>query len=210
MPQTTEGGELTTRLHLLFGTPRSQWADPEEYVSPTTPPTITVKELTHLWLNAGAILAEYSDDQVAQGPDIIINTSWSDYAFPINDEAVSDTVRDHCIRAISHVFSDVFAPRCGAVSPDETNADWSALDGLCYMWWDIFPFIHPTCLEVMRHALQLDSLMCWRSAFHGLSHWHTAHPAVVEQIIDEFLARHDSRSPDVQRAALEARAGGGL
>jgi hypothetical protein len=209
MVQASHGGELAFRPGKLFGTPRSQWADPDEYMSPTTPASTTVQELTYFWLNVGALLADYPDPQIAQGLNILINPSWSDYALAINDQDVTDEDRDRCIHAIFTVFSDIFAPRCGTPTAGDTLDGWS-LDAVCYMWWDIFPFIHPTCLDVMRDSLQLNSVDCWRSAFHGLGHWHTSYPGPVERIIDEFLARHSSLPAALQRDALQARLGGVL
>jgi hypothetical protein len=201
--QQPEGGELITSLPLLFGTPPHNWPFAGEYVSPTTSPPETVEQLTDLWLNAGELLAGYSDGQVAQGLRVLIDSSWSDYAFAINDQTVSDMARDRCLRAIIHVFSDVFAPRLALQSGKEQRPELDALDSLCYMWWDIFPFIHATCLEVMRDSLQLDSVECWQSALHGLGHWHTSYPDAVERIIDDFLAQHPSLSVDLRRRALQ-------
>jgi hypothetical protein len=115
--------------------------------------------------------------------------------------------RDRCLRAIIHVFSDIFAPRLRLQPSKGPLPELYALDTLCYMRWDIFPFIHATCLEVMRDSLQLDSLQCWQSAFYGLGHWHRSYPQAVERIIDEFLAQHPSLPAELRRSALQARAG---
>ena len=92
------------------------------------------------------------------------------------------------------------------------------MNPVCYMWWDLFPaFGRPTepdyaavdveLLAVMKRALALDSLGCQESALHGLGHWQDQYPGVVEQTINEFLARSGGMRQELREYAEYARLG---
>lgn len=184
----------------------------------------SISYLTQLFENNGAILAPYSDAQLNQGLWYLVGIHSGDYLRVIRDNSVPLADRIRCIESIFNFYEHVFAVRCSPhlcyllETSEPEPAGLSALNSVCYMWWDISPLygameidnlqlISEAVLNVMKKALELDSVACQESALHGLGHWHFEFPQEVNNIIDSWLAEHLSISEDLKFYAERAQVG---
>src|SRR5262249_123982 len=136
--------------------------------------------------------------------------------FPaIYDLNIQWDIRGRFIRSFESLFRELYAARCGA-DLGHLNQGQSGLNTSSYMWcyfdcWSplTYPLTrHPfdsAFLASMRSILAIDHLACQESALHGLGHWHHAHPAEVESIIDEFLRRERAIPEALRKYAGYAR-----
>ncbi len=201
--------------------PAWYWSDEGDWEAPDLEMPQIAAYLTRLFAESGTVLLPYSDAQVGQGLNVLINNCLSDDIFSLLAPEVPLEDRLRGIRAMEAVFRDCFARRC---SPHLSHLDElgvSPLNGICYMWWDILPItaeahfqperpdsveIDRICLDIMQRTLKIDSIACRESALHGLAHWSHYYPE-VERIIDAFLKRHPTLRPDLRTYAKAARHG---
>ncbi len=177
------------------------------------PAVETVSHATHLFENAGEILRSYRDPQVGHGLYALI---WEGGCplYALRDPLVSEEASCRCIRAIGTVYREIFAVRC-TENLGHLSEEISDLNGICYMWWDIFPAAgqhlseeqNKAVFDVLEQALALPNAGCQESALHGLGHWHHYSKKPVERIIDFFLASGNARRPELLRYATSARVG---
>ena len=191
---------------------------------PLSVPHAVTGYLTTALGNIAAVAAPYSDAQVAQALEYLVNNACSSHMFVLLDNSVALEARLDCVRAFFAVYRDLFAPRCsphlghlrtGAnAGPEGANP----LDTICYMWWDIFPIggapsdpdgdaLNRAALWVMEQTLTLDSDACREGALHGLGHWMPYYPHEATHMIDAFLARTPELRPELHSYALAARGG---
>ncbi|MFN0016765.1 MAG: hypothetical protein ACKVP0_00815 [Pirellulaceae bacterium] len=214
MRQHYEGTYLDWIRHVFdhpISNPAWHWDLKADTTEP--PPPESVAYLTRLF-EEPEILATYSDPQVNQGFWYLVDNSCSSYMFSLIELGVSWPERQRGIRSIATLFAQLFAHRCSNHLSHFDEVGAGALNLVCYMWWDIFPargqdgeLLDAELLAVMKRILTLDSVACQESALHGLGHWHMYYPEMVEQIIDEFLARVDSARPELREYAECARRG---
>ncbi len=190
----------------------SDWWDPSAH------PETTVAYLTMLFENATSVLTPFSDTQIKEGLWFLVSPSCSDHMFVLLNPAVPWSERKHCISSIFTLFEHFLALRC---SPHLSHLDEpgaNPLNGVCYMWWDLYPAygkpgdpttreMHEALFDVMRRILDLSSDACRESALHGLGHWRHEYPKQVEAIIDGFLASHPDLRPELKAYARAARKG---
>lgn len=159
---------------------------------------VTVEYMTCLFL-APDQLTRYSMDQVAQGMWFLIGESSpgkSVHALLNSDVPLSHRIA--CVRAMVNFFRAFVLP----VAPGRANEQKDDFQGICYMWWDIFPTyggptygpgtggepeLHTACLDTMAAILSMPSELCQLSALHGLGHWHRNYGEKVEGIVETFL-----------------------
>ena len=182
------------------------------------PPAAIVAHLTRLFENPLPPLEGFTDAELNKGFWYIASNGLSDYMFALSDASVPLDARLRCLRALSVVYRDLFAPRC---SPHLSHLDEPGVGDLnlvCYMWWDICPIggpphdpdhdaVNRAALDVMTDALALDSIACQESALHGLGHWHPENAREIETIVDRFIAAHPSMRPELLSYARSARGG---
>jgi hypothetical protein len=166
--------------------------------------------ITRLFSNCGAILAPFTDWQVAEGLVFLGAAGESDWMYYVYDPAVDRTLRCECIHSIEIIYRDCFALRCRS----ETNrsSDLNALSTVCFMWWDRFPSggthdVDGELIEVMAKALQIDHIACQQSALHGLGHWEVVGEARVHEVVDDWLAANSQVSSSLRAYAEAARNG---
>lgn len=182
------------------------------------PPATTVDYMTQLFENAASVLRPFSDAQVNQGLNYLVNSSCSSYVFALLDQDVAWPDRYRCIQSIYTLFESCLAVRCSEHLShlDETGAN--PLNDVTYMWWDVIPICgepdnklrrkkDKPVLGVLQQILSLNSLACQESALHGLGHWHPEYPQQVNKIIDSFLAKHRRMRPELEQYAIDARRG---
>jgi hypothetical protein len=204
----------------LFDHPASgpQWfADPEAPFW-AGPAAVTLAYTTRLLENPLPPLAGYSDAQLGQGFTYLVSNGGSDCMLTLLDSTLPVADRVCCIRAFTTVFRSLFAPRCTPHLSHRDEPGCGALNGACYMWWDLLPLagapdlrehreLDRAALEVMAETLGLDAIACRESALHGLGHWHCAYPREVEATIDRFLDAHAGERPELLAYARSARSG---
>jgi len=189
--------------------PDHDWWDPA--------PAQAIAYLTRLFENPTPALEAFADRQIAQGLTYLVNTmaSGDNGWFYSVDVPVGERIR--AVEAIVPFFDGLFRPRC-TPHLSHLSQDAGPLNGVCYMWWDVFPSLalagdphlpalHDTALRSMEHILWLDSLACQESALHGLGHWQTAHQEKVAAIVDRFCETHAEIDRRLLAYAQSARSG---
>jgi hypothetical protein len=182
---------------------------------------VTVEYMTRLFL-APDQLKRYSLEQVAQGIWFLIGeSSPGESAYALLSSEVPLNPRVDCVRAMPNFFRMFVAP----VAPGKANEQKDDFQGVCYMWWDIFPThggpiygnetggepeLHLACLNTMAEILSIPSELCQLSALHGLNHWHRQYGEKVEEIVDSFLQKTPGLTTRIIEYAGKARVGGTL
>lgn len=183
--------------------------------------TIIVEYMTRLF-SAPEPLKRYSLEQVAQGLWFLINESTpGESAYSLLNSEVPLSHRIDCVCAMANFFRVFVAP----AAPGKADEQKDEFQGVCYMWWDIFPTrggptygpntggepeLHVACLNTMAEILSIPCELCQLSALHGLSHWHRNYSDKVEEIVDSFLQKASDVTNRIIEYAGEARIGGTL
>lgn len=186
-------------------------------------PEAAVQLITRTFQEIGKLPQRFSDGQIADGLNFIVNSSCSNLGFVIFDidNEVSKSTRLKCIEAIYTVYKDLFAVRC---SPHlghtlfKSDASVNPLNMICYMWWDVAPvYARPeqprhaefdkAILAVMGKTLTINSEPCREGALHGLVHWASAYPEEVTALIDHNLGEKIRISPALKSYARYAKRG---
>jgi hypothetical protein len=206
----------------VFDHPRETdgWWWDEDAIDWAMPAEETAIFLRETFERAGTVLKPFNDGQVASGLRYISNPSCSDIPFVLKNDSVSLADRRSAMRSLQKLYSDCFARRCLPVLSHLNEGIDSPLNGVCYMWWDPFPFhgndrnegwqeIDAECLGVMEFALGLESDACRESALHGLGAWDENRDG-IKHIIDRFLDLHSHARPELLDYARKAREAGVL
>ncbi len=216
-------GKILTELSFadwvrhLFDHPviNPEWYWDEDADAADLAPQRVIAYTTELFERAGDLLSPYSDAQANQGLWFLIWEGGSPlYALADVDIPIEDRVA--CIRAIRCLFEQCFVPRC---TPHLSHCDEplpGPLNGVCYMWWDIFPLtgqpedatrreIDAACLAVMESTLELPSVACQESALHGLGHWGLSYEERCQSIVSDFIQRHLDLRPELLAYAGRAK-----
>lgn len=174
--------------------------------------------LTRLFDNGRELLSVYSGAQVNQGLWFLVHNACSNHMFVLDNSDLPWLERQHCIEAFYTLAEQVFVPRCTSHLSHLDEAGVGAINSICYMWWDILPYygspelperadMDRVFLGVMEKTLGLDSVACQEGALHGLGHWQLYYPAIVDNIIDDFLMKNINLRPELREYALNARQG---
>ena len=179
-------------------------------------PRIGISYLTRLLREGPKVLGWFSDAQIAQGLDGLINTMavgdqpWMrDPATPVEDRA-------NAWRAVATFFGEVLGPRCDPAL-GHLSEEGRPLNRITYMWWESFPgFANPDDpkramvdeaeLECLQSVLGLVSVACQEAALHGLGHWVRREPRCAA-IIDAYLSEDQARRPELIAYARSGRGG---
>ena len=178
-------------------------------------PQRVIAYATELFQRAGELLSPYTDAQANQGLWFLIGEGNSPL-YPLAEASIPLEQRLSCIRSISTVFEQCFVPRC---SPHLSHLDEpgaSALNLVCYMWWDLFVLcgqpkdaarqeVDDACLSVMEATLELPSVACQESALHGLGHWGLSYKSRCQGIVTVFLHRKRDLRPQLREYAEHAK-----
>ncbi len=199
-------------------------------------PARALDYMTRLFTDPGGLLRRYDRDQLGQGLHYLASGGESEYGILYVNPALPLEARVAGVHAIATLYERLFAPACAKylshleVYPHR-HAERNELNGICYMWWDVFPMYgrtrHPTtreepdvrdhnedhraieraCLTAMERTLDVDHPACLEGALHGLGHWSVYYPEVAIPAIDRFLARRPDLPEDLAEYARAARAG---
>jgi hypothetical protein len=174
------------------------------------PSDLTVGYLTRLFEDPETPLADFADSQISQGLHYLIDSGAGGVALALGDAAVPLADRERCVRAIHDLFAKLFVPRCTPHLSHRDEPGAGPLNGVCYMWWDVFagggPELNPATFATIERILALDSIACQESALHGLGHWPAGRDAAVAAI-DAYLRRSPGLRPELAAYATAARSG---
>ena len=181
-------------------------------------PEQAVAHLARLFETPEPLADTFSDSQIAQGLKYLIDNGAGAYCRFLIDGSVPIEARTDCIEAFSTLFARLFQPRCEPVLSHLDEPGANALNGICYMWWDIIPLaagskprqpdpIHEACLAEMREILRLPNPACQESALHGLGHWAHVYPEFTAATINAYLAANPRLRPELVHYAEAARSG---
>jgi hypothetical protein len=201
--------------YLFDNPPGYAWFDRLADWGTLAPPTL-VTYLARLFTQAGPLLAPYTDAQVAQSLWFLAGSSAP--SAPLLDAGVPWPARQGALRAIGALFTDCFAPRCTPALSHLDEGGAGPLNGVCYMWWDLFPTwgqpalarqaaLDAEVLTLLARLLAVPADACRESALHGLGHWAAAYPARVEVIISTWVRAQSGLHPELHRYADAARHG---
>lgn len=143
------------------------------------------------------IYERFSPDTIATGLRKIIDPGRSDLIFHVIGDGVERGITERFIRSTTTLYCQIFDRLCLSVIAHEDNSDLSAINELCYMWWDILPvhgmykrtvderFAIDCALVVMDQLThQCNNISCIESALHGLGHFSVFKPGEVKRIIN--------------------------
>lgn len=137
------------------------------------------------------------------------------------DERLPLETRLECVRAIRDLFKDLFAVQCSHFLSNgvvEIPVDISALNSICYMWWDLFcaspttntidqKKIELSILSLLEELLAIEHIAIQESALHGLGHRQVCFPEEVESAVDRFLSTNKNLPEKLLGYAQSARSG---
>lgn len=182
-------------------------------------PAVLAQYLQRLFTHTGDDLAEYTEEQVAQGLYFICS-SGSSYFQIVRRDAVSRADQVSWVRAICDLYRDLFAKKCSHYYGhlDRGPEPARPLNALCYMFWDLdgiegaamFPgeeYLVEPIFEALVCALSQPNPACIESALHGLGHLASAHPDRVKRIISRFIASGNVPSSELGEYAENASTG---
>ena len=182
-------------------------------------PIVTTRYVTRLFENAEEPLRPFSDAQVNQGLWYMASNCCSSIMVDVlEDPTVPWPELRRCICSIRSLFERCFAKRCSNHLSHLGEPGANPINGVCYMWWDVFPALganddpskrerDQAILDVMRDTIELPCDACRESALHGLGHWHGSYPDAVVPIIDDFLRRFPEIRDQLRTYAFGAMEG---
>lgn len=173
--------------------------------------SLKAERIAETFEQADKLLARFSDKQIETGLWMVIGEDYTSEAF---GEEVPLEFRLRLVRSTYHLYSKLFAVRCGKV-------DWGGrlpLYCICYMFWEIFPLenrpeqpqnapVWEEKISALERILELDNPMCQYAALHGLGHAQRSVPEKVAEIIDRWSARRTEADARLREYAQDARKG---
>lgn len=195
--------------------PEGYW-DQNLLAPPFAADAAIVDLIAHTFERCGDDLAAFSDAQINQGLRYLL-TSPFDYFYPIRDSDAPFANKQRAIASIYRLYSDCFARRCAQILSHGSKSEGSALNALCFMFWDICPLTYleksehsselaDVIFRVLDQTLQIEHRACREGALHGLGEIACWYESRVAQVVDGFLAS-TVVDDELRRYALQARDG---
>lgn len=195
--------------------PEWYWDDDDEAWN--LPAEMLVQYLTRLFQEPLPALDQYSDAQLNQGFWFLVGCG-SDCMHALFDARVAIADRLDCVKAIGTLFEKLIAVRCSPHLSHLDEAQANPLNGVCYMWWDIFPTwgrpgdplqkeLDHEILSLLARKLVIPAVACQESALHGLGHWHISYSTEIRLIVTDFLEKSSSMRSELRSYAKAAKAG---
>lgn len=155
--------------------------------------------------HAGIDLAGFTNAQVYHGLNYIFSSPCSDHLYIFRHESVPLDLKIAAIRAMKHLYKNCFEQRCDSRLSHLDEGRTNRLNGIAYMLWESPSFLYSNrhlkdvaaaAVEVLEYALYSQNDACIESALHGLGHEVRDLPALIEPVIDRFLAAtRDAETP---------------
>jgi hypothetical protein len=189
------------------GLPEWYWDTNLEEFSAT--PEQQVSLIGRTFERSGTDLLKYSEKQVNNGLNYIVNNAISNTVMLIIQKEVPEDLRIDAVLKMKYLYRDCFAKRCEPVLSALDEPDAGPINSICYMLWDTSPLCQwkDVVLEVMEYALYLPNDACIESGLHGLGHRFSQDKERVPQIIDRFLSKTKALRPELREYAARARTG---
>ncbi len=180
----------------------------------------TVEFMTHTYEDPGYWVQKFSKAQIAAGLAYTWNPSFSNLGHLLRDEPIPWDFRRRAIGSLIPLYEGCFQALCDQGLSHLNEGAANSLNGVCYMYWDVCPFLaqpektenremDAECLRVMTATLQIDHDACRESALHGLGHWQHAYPSQVRSIIEQGLRAAEKHiRPELLNYAADASEGG--
>jgi hypothetical protein len=189
------------------------WKEPDSWWQVTPADQVTL--LTRLFEDPVPALSGFSDDQIAEGLEYLVNDVIAGYCEGLRNAEIPLETRLRGISAMFDLFEKLFERRCVPALSHLDEEPGNKLNVLCYMWWDIIPFhgfhstkpIDEACQIVLCKTLQLPNIACQEAALHGLGHWVPAYAEFSRRTIDAFLATNSNLRAELVTYAEAARVG---
>lgn len=186
----------------------ADWWDPN--------PRTGIAYLTRLFAEGPEVLRWFSDAQIAQGLNGLINTMAVGDQPWMRDPVTPAPERAAVWGAVAEFFASVLGPRCDNILGHLAREMPPPINAITYMWWDSFPglanpddperaLVDDSELDALGRILRLDSIACQEAALHGLGHWVRREPRCAD-LIDAYLVA-DRAQPDLLAYAKAARSG---
>lgn len=151
----------------------------------------------------------------------------SSLVFALKNREVAIADRCEAIRAMAHLYEDVFDLHCAPVISHLSQPGGNSLNSVCYMLWDVTPIncfrtvvntldpevraaVRPMAeavFSVLEQALYAGNIASLESGLHGLGHMACDWPKEVNAIIDLYQRRRPNHDPRILRYADLARYG---
>lgn len=181
----------------------------------------------HLMRNLRGDLASYSLEKIAGSVNSLFHPGFSETLFVLMNEDVPEADRCEAIRAMTHLYEDLFEIRCAPVMLHRNQPGGNALNDVCYMLWDVTSLNYfgrdirkrdsleraaarpmaEAVFSVLEFSLYSENVACVESGLHGLGHMASDWPDEVKAIIDLYLRRRPNHDPRILRYADLAREG---
>src|SRR5690606_27083903 len=102
-------------------------------------PQQTVEFITRTFDSMDTITEYFSDAQINQGINYIINNACSNYIFSLVDDNVALDQRIAAVESFYSVYQKLYDVKCSPTLGHLSEAG-NPLNNMCYMWWDVIPF----------------------------------------------------------------------
>lgn len=148
-----------------------------------------------------AVLADYSDEQVAQGLGYLVTSIFS----ALQAETGADHVAS-VVRGFRLLYENLFAVRCDVVKKGEDNP----LNDFVFMLWDSGPGderVERELVSMLGDVLFVRHAAVQQSALHGLGHLQLDFPVEVATAVDRYLSSDGPVSDALRAYAAQARRG---
>jgi hypothetical protein len=198
----------------------------EDEAFPSFPGEV-VELYLHLLCHLRTDLAPYPVEQVARGVGRLFHPGLSELACVLPSDAIAAAERCAVIRAMVHLYEDLFAERCAPVMSHLEQPGGNALNAVCYMLWDVTTLnyfapavrrrdsperavarpVADALLSVLEAALNSENIACVESGLHGLGHMARDWPEEVNAVIGLYLRRRPNHDPRLLQYADMARLG---
>ncbi len=167
--------------------------------------------------HSGTDLLRFTDAQVNQALWYLTDSSCSDFGGHLIFPAVPLAARLAAIDSITVLFRDCFQRRCDPVLSHLSQPCESALNPVCYMFWDLASLnwledkeenreMVDASFAVLAAILAMDHPACQEAAIHGYGHFQYTFPVRVETTLAAYLET-DIPLPELRRYAENASTG---
>lgn len=210
-------------LAYLFDRPEceygSHWCFDDDKLEWDIPRELSAEFIIRTYEDPAFWLHRFSNAQIAAGLEFTWNPAFGDVYATISHEPTPTALRQRAVRALIPLYRDCFEKRCSRGLSNLNEASDNQLNGACYMYWDVCPFIaepekpnlrfvDQECLNVLESTLQIDHDACRESALHGLGHWEFGYPERVKAVVSDWLLKQGTGCrPELVQYAMAAACG---
>lgn len=161
--------------------------------------------LVFLFDNLEIVTSQYSEDEIAQGFDFILNIG-SNYFNALRPLRLENfKLYSEVYLSFINVIDNIFNIKCIPELSGGSKADISYLNTIVYMLWDNGSFgsplffmeeseIHPILFKLLEKQLSSSNIAVQESAIHGLGHIEYVHPKYVRKVLWNYIKTCDNQN----------------